>query len=1137
MRTLNASDFEPVETGAMRPKALTRPLTASDFEPVTPTPAEGGFLSQALHQIGRNLTDLVEHPISSALTMIPGEPEFVQAYQHGLTPEQRKQYVEPFGAGDPATLMRFGLYTDPKELAAARERVRQANKAALDRLQDSPLRRALWAALQPGAAPLQTAEYAVLGGLGGGFGEGVGEILWPPAKGILGATGAGVALSVPAAMREPTAGKAVGDIATGGILGGTLGTAGHVYGALTKRVKVPESPKSPRIITLHDFEAVSPPEPGVEGAKPVAAEAAPSEVKAAQPKAPELAASSEAKPPPKPVAKSALTKASRTLGKLSDELKAWIAPETRGPTAADTAQVIRSHAAENRATALREAFGARPELKGNPISETVAGFRSYFRRLPPAERWDFVLKIQKGEIDKLPEPLQPLARIMRRGFDESYKQINEIKEGALSYRENYFSQLWKDPEKAKEVFSSTPATAGGRSLEGSKSFMKMRKYPTIADGLAAGLEPRFDNPVDLYLAGIYEQRRFIMGQRILQTLKDEGLVKFYRIGQAPSGWARIDDKIGTVRQYVPGEKGYIVRGYYMAPEPAARVINNFLSPSLRSRSAWFRGFDTIATGINTFRVGFSAFHMMLESVNDMAVGTGRGVGRAIGALFTGDAERALRSLKEIGERGTPFGVYRNYVTGSKITRALLEPGSGGEEFEYALQNVIRAGGSFGPQQYDSMARSFAEAADEVGLFSTPRWVIHQVSRPIMEYLVPRVKLGAFFQLSESALEDAEIRAGRPLTPKEQIAILQRTWDHVDNIFGQLARDNLFMTNGMKDALRLFISFPGWNIGSTRLIGGVLRGAGRVGIGRELSAADRDSLEFAAGLLLTTALYHFLLQYAMTGQWPQSWRDVIIGARTGRLNPDGSPERVRLPSYLRDAVGLSQHPLLTIKSKASPGIQIISDLASNQNYWGDEIYNPHDPVYLKAKQIGEYLSQYVTPFSIQAAQRAQEPGAKVLSLFGITPVPRWLTESPARALLDEYSRQARGSATPEQVEISRKRSQLRQMRQKGDVQAFRAALAQARKSWLTRRGAQQLLREVMEPPGLEAFKHLTLEQALQVYALANADERKQWTGALLHKLMHADPLEIDNNREAIKAALATIRQDRAKMPAPAAAGAP
>ena len=887
-------------------------------------------------------------------------------------------------------------------------------------------------------------------------------------------------------------------------------------GALLRRP--PMGAKVSEPITLHDFEEVSAPEAHPSEPKPRDIEAVVKDTTS------KLPTQSEAI---KDTVKSIPTKLSHTWGKLSDELKAWIAPETRGPEAASTARIIRSHAAENRAAALAEEFGIRPELKGSPVSETLAGFKSYFRRLPLQERWNFILKIQQGKIDELPELLQPLARIMRRGFDETYKRINKIKEGVLSYRENYFSQLWKDPEKAKAVFSSTPAMAGGRSLEGSKRFMRMRKYPTIADGLAAGLEPRFDNPIDLYLAGLYEQRRFIMGQRILQALKNEGLVKFYRIGKAPPGWTRINDKIAAVHQYVPQEKGYILRGYWMAPEPAARVINNFLSPSLRSRSALFRAWDTPISALNTFRVGFSLFHATLESVNDMAVGAGRGIGQAIGALFSGDPARALRALKEIGERGTPLGVYNDYVAGSKISHALFEPGSEGEQFDHVVKRVIRAGGSFGPQQYDSMARSFAEAAEEVGLFNTPRWLLHQTGRPIMEFLVPRIKLGAFFRLSESALSDAEFRKGAPLTLAEETAILQRTWDYVDNVFGQLVRDNLFMTNGMKDMLRLFISFPGWNIGSGRIIAGVLRGATR--IGRGLPDADRNALEFAAGLLMTTAIYHSLLQYAMTGQWPRDWRDVIIGARTGKLKPDGTPERIRLPSYLRDAIGLRYHPWLTVRSKLSPAIQVISDLLSNENYWGNEIYNPKDPIYVQAKQIGEYLSQYTTPFSIQAARQAQEPQAEVLSLFGITPVPSWLAETPARALLYQYAKQARGSLTPEQAETSRERVQLRQMLRKGDIKGFRAEVARARERWLTKHGLQSLLRTAKEPLGLEIFKHLTLEQAIRVYSLANPQERKEWGAALMHKWQRADPLEKARNLRAFQALF------KASIPTSAATG--
>src|SRR6185295_13565715 len=38
--------------------------------------------------------------------------------------------------------------------------------------------------------------------------------------------------------------------------------------------------------------------------------------------------------------------------------------------------------------------------------------------------------------------------------------------------------------------------------------------------------------------------------------------------------------------YKMGVGGMVIRGYYWAPEPAARLINNFLSPGLSGYKAW-----------------------------------------------------------------------------------------------------------------------------------------------------------------------------------------------------------------------------------------------------------------------------------------------------------------------------------------------------------------------------------------------------------------------------------------------------------------------------------------------------------------------------------------------------------------------
>jgi ParB-like chromosome segregation protein Spo0J len=825
-----------------------------------------------------------------------------------------------------------------------------------------------------------------------------------------------------------------------------------------------------------------------------------------------------------------------------DDVRRIFAPETRGAGARRAHEIIREKTAAFRAGRVATEFGVHSELAGNPIGRTLAALRVYFGSLPPAEGYNFITKIQTGRTDELPPELQPFAQILRDAFDDTHATIDAMTDGGLAYRENYFPNLWKERDKAAAL-QAAEAPAGGRSLEGSKQFFKQRKFPTIADGLAAGLTPRFNNPVDLALAGLFDQHRFIMGQRTFQALKDAGLAKFFPLGEQPRGWQRIDDKIARVFQYSEAEHGFVARGHYWAPEDAATVINNFLSPSLRTTSALFRFWDTPNTFINTYRVALSFFHFTFTSIVDMALGVGDNGARAIGALLSGDFAEAARASMKAAVSATPYSVYRDYRTGSKIYRALIEPGSGGKQFEDAVNSVIKAGGSFGPQHYDTFAHSLAEAFDELGkegkfgLFAVPRYLTYQASRPVMEYWVPRLKLGAFYRISRDQIAAAVRRQGSELTEVQLRAGLQGIWDLIDNTFGQLVRDNLAMKNGLKDALRMIISFPGWNIGSGRIIGGIIRGGGKALLRMPLDESAKQSLKFAAGLAVTAGIYGALLNRVLSGEWPKSIKDVYM-PRTGGVNPDGTPERLRLPTYIRDAVGLAYHPVKTVASKLAPALQIVWEVLMNENYWGNQIYNPHDPYLAQGVQSIEHLGEYALPFSISSMRQARSPQAAVLSLFGVTSAPRWLTETPARALLDEYSRQARGSATPEQVEISRERSQLRQMLQKGDVQGFRAAFAEARKRSLTRRGAQQLFREAAEPPGLEAFKHLTLEQALQVYALANANERKQWTGALLHKLVHADPLEIDNNREAIKATLATIRQDRAKMPAPAAAaGAP
>ncbi len=87
----------------------------------------------------------------------------------------------------------------------------------------------------------------------------------------------------------------------------------------------------------------------------------------------------------------------------------------------------------------------------------------------------------------------------------------------------------------------------------------------------------------------------------------------------------------------------------------------------------------------------------------------------------------------------------------------------------------------------------------------------------MNYFVPRVKANAMYRRLGLELDRFREANGRAPTRKESTKIAQDVGREVDNIFGQMVYDNLGMKRALRDSLKLWIGFPGWNIGSGSLI--------------------------------------------------------------------------------------------------------------------------------------------------------------------------------------------------------------------------------------------------------------------------------------------------------------------------------
>jgi hypothetical protein len=123
--------------------------------------------------------------------------------------------------------------------------------------------------------------------------------------------------------------------------------------------------------------------------------------------------------------------------------------------------------------------------------------------------------------------------------------VHNLGTGALqNCIQNYFPHLWDDPVKAKAVMVRLLAK---HPLEGPKGFLKQRTYDLFREGLAAGLKPVHDNPVDMWLLKKREVERYILAHSFVNEMKARGLLKFsYVFSKPPEGWSTVDDRAFTV---------------------------------------------------------------------------------------------------------------------------------------------------------------------------------------------------------------------------------------------------------------------------------------------------------------------------------------------------------------------------------------------------------------------------------------------------------------------------------------------------------------------------------------------------------------------------------------------------------------
>jgi hypothetical protein len=785
---------------------------------------------------------------------------------------------------------------------------------------------------------------------------------------------------------------------------------------------------------------------------------------------------------------------SQTISGALDDIRKVFAPQTRGPAASKAAGLIRETGSEldqrrDRAVAALQAFG------------------DHFYRDTPQEHGVYGLPvidaIESGKTEGLFPTDRAFAEKARELLDQRKDEVLQL--GLLkSYVENYFPHEYKDPEAATRWVQSWQTR---RPLAGTEAYRKQRTYPTLREALGDPdfrMEAKFDNPVDFVLSKLAQMDKSITAHRAFNELDEQGWLQYIPAGgKVPVGAAPIDDRIFTVFGPKYGAVkiedlgapegleenvrvlGRREMGRYYAAEPLARVINNYLSPGLESTNV-YKAWRAVNNTLNMIDLGASWYHGLTTTLNSSLSDMALGLKEAL-------AGRPVKAVLSVARGFSPFAsAIHDVYKGTEIQKIWDGKVTNPEPVTDAIVGALKRGGGRARQDEfyatkftDDLLKAWQTGNLPGALWRAPFSALEQTMRPIMEYLVPRAKLGAFAKRAQMELE-----ANPTMGTNEARETFGRIWDSIDNRFGQLSQRNLLMHNMARNLMNAVVGRPGWNIGTVREIGGGLTDAMKnmadVARGRKTEISDRTA--YTVALLLGGATMNGLINYALSGSLPHG--SDFLAPRDGGVTEDGRPSRIILPLYLsKDIYSYATRPRQTLKAKAAPAATILADLLSNEDFQGHKI------VGRGGIGLGHYLLSAVTPYSVQGLQRNLERGAPVtktlLPFAGIMPAGRRVGLSKAEQIITDYLEEQRPAVRPAPTAHTRARAQVFQAARSGDfAKARQIGMRAVRGGALTEQDVGQIIQRARQSPLVSDFKRLPVNVALQVYDAATADERRQ-----------------------------------------------
>lgn len=709
-----------------------------------------------------------------------------------------------------------------------------------------------------------------------------------------------------------------------------------------------------------------------------------------------------------------------------------------------------------------------------------------WNKQPENKQLGFILATENpDDLQHEPQEIKDLAAGYRTRLDRVWGLIASIK-GSVNYLEDYFPHFWKKPDEVKNYFADV---ASKSPMEGSKSFLKQRFYATILDGYRKGYELATVNPEELVRLAEANAWKFKSAHDIVKDMKTQGLLKYSLSSEIPSGWRKIDDPaFKRLTAYIDnvGDAKIAKGDYYTTPD-VAKLMKDYLSPGLRGPVIkTVRNFNNVK---NMFQLGIGAFHFGTTTI-DNAV--------SINAL-------GITKLTQ----GKVLGGTIDLVKGSTILPAAIENVSKGlktardyknNNITDDVQHLIDVNARVGKQKMYSldswynMKKAFYKlqkgeggVKDVFGLMGHALTLIPEsINKPLMEKYVPALKIGGYLNAVH-----AEIKARPDMTPAELQTMKEKRWDDMDNRLGQVVYDNQFMNKSLKDLGFAGVRSMGWTGGTIKTaatgIGEIPLSAKRFFKGQGIS----QRTAYMISLPLTVGFFGGMYHYMNTGQAPQTLDD-YFHPKDGTVNEDGTENRVSLPTYMKDFVSYARHPFETLSHKVSPMVTEAYELYNNKDFYGEQVWNPDDPIYKKGLEVLNYEAKSFVPFSVKTNSRDENQPLqqKVQKFVGVMPAQKETEHTDMENQINTESikqngRDAEGK-THEDMEKNIARYHLRQYIHDGGTLKD-ADPDLVKKAEITDKGKTEFLKEAKLDQFVRKFDHLSQKAQIRLFNQMTDDE--------------------------------------------------